>query len=341
MPSIKKEFPKFLGGIAIVVFAFGFMFTCGEPIEKVYIPAARNALERSGIELPSIDFETDPSKRMYNACVRAEKKIAEGRLLTKMEMEMVPYAAICNCVVQQLPVAQLTDAAFNDIITLFDDIASGHGPSKGESTARGVGGATYSSCATAATRKSPNPGMKGSDVGRQSPKLGRGIDMAATQKSPNSGMKGSDVERQSPKLGRGIDEEQLYAFAEGQAKNENCSFYKEATSIARGALAADRSNYAAMLYTVEGCGGGGNNSERRLALFVSQPTKLALVAYAVVSSRMSGAFDEVKIANGQILLNGMALGPDDPLCCPSSPVTATYELYANRLVQKSGARLDR
>jgi hypothetical protein len=46
--------------------------------------------------------------------------------------------------------------------------------------------------------------------------------------------------------------------------------------------------------------------------------------------------DSLTIASGQITVQMLGFGPDDPLCCPSQEMEQTYELQGDQLVQTSG-----
>lgn len=42
--------------------------------------------------------------------------------------------------------------------------------------------------------------------------------------------------------------------------------------------------------------------------------------------------NSVEIANGQIVVDMVQAGPDDPLCCPTQHVVNTYDLQGDQLV---------
>lgn len=97
--------------------------------------------------------------------------------------------------------------------------------------------------------------------------------------------------------------------------------------VAYGDLNGDGAQDAAIIIG-EGYGGTGN--------FVSVVAMLNQGGRPVFASSF-GIDDRPKInslaiQNGEILLDAVIHGPNDPLCCPAQPVTETFRLWGGRLV---------
>jgi heat shock protein HslJ/LysM repeat protein len=78
---------------------------------------------------------------------------------------------------------------------------------------------------------------------------------------------------------------------------------------------------------------GGSGSFYDLHVVVSQDGQLVDVASAFLGDRVE--INSIVIENGQIKVDMVQAGPDDPMCCPGQHVIKTYELQGDQLVEVS------
>jgi hypothetical protein len=100
--------------------------------------------------------------------------------------------------------------------------------------------------------------------------------------------------------------------------------------FAYGDLNGDGAEDAAVILRTQN---GGNMDTKELAVVLNQngaPYNIATVELA------SAAVQSIQIqAGGIILLQGLTLGPNDPLCCPSQAMTWQFQLQNGQLVGSS------
>lgn len=100
--------------------------------------------------------------------------------------------------------------------------------------------------------------------------------------------KGSDLEKAVDK----------YLAAEA-AKNE-ADEYPEARRIVEGDIDGDGDNDAALLYTLEGLGGGGNNWVQIVAVFINTDGVYKNVADLTVGGKLFRSFEIVSVGKGTV-----------------------------------------
>jgi len=80
---------------------------------------------------------------------------------------------------------------------------------------------------------------------------------------------------------------------------------------------------------IESSGGSGNF--RYLAAVINEGGAPVNVATQFVGDREQ--MQALTIEGGEITLNMVAHGPDDPMCCPTQEVTKRYRLQDDQLVE--------
>ena len=110
--------------------------------------------------------------------------------------------------------------------------------------------------------------------------------------------------------------------------------YREARKIVTGDLNGDGRADAAVLYTIEGAGGG-NNYAQFLAVFVrDEEGQLAPAAHASAGGKLYREAHLVSITDGAVLLNVVNYAEKDAACCPSKKGTTRYTLVDGKLVEQ-------
>ncbi len=84
---------------------------------------------------------------------------------------------------------------------------------------------------------------------------------------------------------------------------------------------------AVILYT----SGGGSGTFRELHVMVERDGQPYDVAWTQLGDRVQ--INSLSIQNGEIVVDMVTHGPDDPMCCPTQQVVQTYELQGSELVQ--------
>ena len=100
-----------------------------------------------------------------------------------------------------------------------------------------------------------------------------------------------------------------------------------------GDLNHDGVSDVAVLYTIEGVGGG-NNYTQYLAVFVRLEGKLTPTAHAVVGGKGYRATHLEGIGDNVIFLTTLSYGPHDAMCCPSIKGSARFVLADGKLVSQ-------
>lgn len=98
--------------------------------------------------------------------------------------------------------------------------------------------------------------------------------------------------------------------------------------VAYGDLNGDGAQDAAIIL---GEGYGGTGDFVSVAAILNQNGQPVFAASAGVDDRPM--VNSLSIQNGEILLDAVIHGPNDPGCCPAQPVTETFRLWDNKLVQ--------
>jgi hypothetical protein len=93
----------------------------------------------------------------------------------------------------------------------------------------------------------------------------------------------------------------------------------------------DRQDDFVVVFTVEGRGGGGNNSAQYLAVFASGSDWKSVVTQ--VGERGVRAIKGISIEDGVIALKTLEYRRDDPMCCPSDKGELRYRLQRGTLVK--------
>ena len=85
----------------------------------------------------------------------------------------------------------------------------------------------------------------------------------------------------------------------------------------------------AVVILIENSGGSGNF--RYLAAVINQDGAPVNIATQFVGDRVQ--VQAITIEDGEIMLNMVAHGPEDPMCCPTQEVTKVYQLQGDQLVE--------
>lgn len=106
--------------------------------------------------------------------------------------------------------------------------------------------------------------------------------------------------------------------------------YGEARKIMAGDLNHDGIADLAVLYTIEGMGGG-NNHVQYLAAFARVKGRLVHITHAAIGGKLNRSVDLKSIRNNVIFFQTLAYRAKDPSCCPSKKGTARFVLIGNKL----------
>jgi hypothetical protein len=78
---------------------------------------------------------------------------------------------------------------------------------------------------------------------------------------------------------------------------------------------------------------GGSGTFYDLAVVIEQDGQLVNVATTTLGDRVQT--NSLSIENGQVVVDMVTHGQDDPMCCPTKQVVRTYELQGDQLVKTS------
>ncbi len=109
--------------------------------------------------------------------------------------------------------------------------------------------------------------------------------------------------------------------------------YRDARKVITGDLNHDGVPDLAVLYTIEGTGGG-NNYTQYLAVFLRVDGKLVPTAHGVVGGKGERAVHLASIKDNVIYLTTLSYGPHDAMCCPSIKGSARFVLADGKLVSQ-------
>lgn len=104
--------------------------------------------------------------------------------------------------------------------------------------------------------------------------------------------------------------------------------YRDGRKVIETDFNRDGSPDAAVLYTIEGAGGG-NASVKTLQLFLGNQGSYVAEGSTIVD----GASDITLGGDGSVLVHSLMHGPDDPDCCPSIRSSVRYRVEGNQLLQ--------
>lgn len=122
------------------------------------------------------------------------------------------------------------------------------------------------------------------------------------------------------------------ALAEEAKKSEGGTEYRDARKSAEGDLTGEGKAEVAVLYTLEG-EGGGNGSSGYLAVFQrAEGGQLGLIG-TTPAAGFGAVAQDLSIVDGTIRVKLLMQGPDDPDCCPSMEQEGQYVLHGGKLLQ--------
>jgi hypothetical protein len=124
------------------------------------------------------------------------------------------------------------------------------------------------------------------------------------------------------------DADVIDAAIAAQARKDGGSEFVEGRASVEGDLTGDGASDLAVLFTLEGAGGG-NGAVRYLAAFAREAGQLTLVD----TTSFSGGSQGIDLKDGAVHLKLLVLGPDDSACCPSVEEDTTYVLHRSKWLQ--------
>jgi hypothetical protein len=123
------------------------------------------------------------------------------------------------------------------------------------------------------------------------------------------------------------------SYIAAHARRMKADEYAEARKVVEGDLNGDKIPDTAVLYTIEGMGGG-NSHAQYIAVFLGRKAgKPQFVSVAGVGGKTNRSVELQRVAGGKILIATKSFRSSDPSCCPSIPGKATYRLAGKRLVE--------
>lgn len=128
--------------------------------------------------------------------------------------------------------------------------------------------------------------------------------------------------------GETSDAEVIQTAISARAAQDGGSEYIDARRSIEGDLNGDGTADVAVLYSLEGAGGG-NGSTGYLAALVRTDGQLKLSDTAT----LSGSAQRLTLKGGAAHVGLLSLGPDDSACCPSVEEDAMYVLHGNKWLQ--------
>jgi len=126
------------------------------------------------------------------------------------------------------------------------------------------------------------------------------------------------------------DTDVIDKFISSQAARLAGEEYGEARKVMAGDLNHDGIPDLAILYTIEGMGGG-NNHVQYLAVFARAKGRLVYVTHAAIGGKLRRSVDLTSIRNNVIFFQTLAYRANDPSCCPSRKGTAKFVLIGKKL----------
>lgn len=122
------------------------------------------------------------------------------------------------------------------------------------------------------------------------------------------------------------------ALAGEVKRSEGGMEYRDARKSAEGDLTGEGKAEVAVLYTLEG-EGGGNGSSTYLAVFQrADGGQLGLID-TTPAAGFGAVAQDLSIVDGKIRVKLLMQGPDDPDCCPSIEHEGRYVLHGGKLLQ--------
>lgn len=129
---------------------------------------------------------------------------------------------------------------------------------------------------------------------------------------------------------RNTDTALVSKFISGQVSKIGGQEYGKARKIVTGDLNHDGVSDLAVLYTIEGVGGG-NNYSQYLAVFLRSNGQLLPVTNDVVGGKGYKSVELESIQDNYIVLSTLSYGANDPMCCPSKKGSVRYALVNGKL----------
>lgn len=108
-------------------------------------------------------------------------------------------------------------------------------------------------------------------------------------------------------------------MVQAEAAEEDCSRHGEADRLFAADIDGDGTPEGLATYTLEGCGGGGNNYHRNLVVLREGDAGWQAVLSTPLSAKLSGNRVVDRIEAGQLTLSPS--GPDDPFSSDAGPET--------------------
>ena len=101
----------------------------------------------------------------------------------------------------------------------------------------------------------------------------------------------------------------------------------------------DGTNDAVVFFTIEGAGGGNNYSIYMSALRGKGETFVEAGTLRIgAKGKRHVNSDTARFENGVIVVGTTEYAPDDPMCCPSKPGHAKFEVVKGKIRELAGAR---
>lgn len=126
------------------------------------------------------------------------------------------------------------------------------------------------------------------------------------------------------------DTDVLDKFIAGQATRLGGEEYGEARKVMVGDLNHDGNPDLAILYTIEGMGGG-NNHVQYLAVFARAKGRLGYLTHAAIGGKLNRSVELKSITNNVILFETLSYRANDPSCCPTRKGSAKFVLKGKKL----------
>jgi len=187
-------------------------------------------------------------------------------------------------------------------------------------------------CASSGSAAVPEPAIAAEAEVMPASATSQDADLAAAAAAAAAAANAVAAANDAANLGAGqagtSDAEVIKAAISARAAQDGGSEYTDARRSVEGDLNEDGAADVAVLYSLEGAGGG-NGSVGYLAAFVRTGGQLKLADTAT----LAGSAQSIKLKDGAVHLKLLSLGPDDSACCPSAEEDAMYILHGNKWLQ--------
>ena len=112
-------------------------------------------------------------------------------------------------------------------------------------------------------------------------------------------------------------------------RNQDNPLFVNIVKIAFGQLSKNKTKDAAVIYAYNT---GGSGFFIRLCAVINDQGKPNNIAVADLGDRVK--INSLSIQSGEIIIDLVTHGPNDPACCPTVKKIAAYTLVGNKLVEK-------